>query len=100
MHASREYNPGPVPMPRPHSSSAIPVAIALAMLTLSWRLERRAERMERERPALRTERHLPDPEILRRAALGFHVLLADLWWLQAIQYYGTHDNAAEHFAQL
>ncbi|MCS6818144.1 MAG: hypothetical protein NZ746_12330 [Blastocatellia bacterium] len=48
------------------------------------RLEARVVAYEREDEAL----WLPSAEILKRWSFGFDGLLADLYWLQAVQYYG------------
>ena len=36
---------------------------------------------------------LSKPEVVRRAALGYESVLADIYWMRAIQYYGRRDEA-------
>lgn len=77
-----------------------PLAGAAALFALGAFAAGRAETARRELPALRSELHLPDASILRPSLLGFHVLGADWYWLQAIQYFGTRRNAAEQYRGL
>jgi len=37
--------------------------------------------------------YFSNPEIVRRMALGYESLLADLYWMRAIQYYGRREEA-------
>ncbi len=54
-----------------------------------------------ERMRARLENRAPDPDLLyfaapeavRRIALGYESLLADFYWMRAVQYYGQRDKA-------
>ncbi len=47
-------------------------------------------RLERTAPPASTEPilYVRSPQVLRRLALGYRTLLADIYWMRAIQYYG------------
>jgi hypothetical protein len=60
-------------------------------------LSPRALRKRASEPALVA---LPRREVVRRAALGFHAALADLYWVQALQYYTSPRNEKVAFSGL
>jgi hypothetical protein len=58
------------------------------------------EALERSRPAVRDESELtlfPSGRFLREASLGHPQLVADLAWLQAVQYYGKHRQGDRRY---
>ena len=58
--------------------------LAVAYTTTKWKVDRITKR--------RTEtvdiRHLPSPRIARLISFGFKTSLADLYWIEALNYYG------------
>jgi hypothetical protein len=57
-------------------------------------------RLPSENPATRSELFLPRPEVARATALGFEAVLADYYWLQAVQIVGGSSNPAQHASLL
>ena len=72
-----------------------PVPFAVAMMTLVALFVSSEEVRDRVYAASRLETRLlyiPDGEVLDRMALSFDVLLADVYWIRAIQHYGRHQT--------
>ncbi len=68
-----------------------PVPFAVAMMTLVALFVSSEEVRDRVYAASRLETRLlyiPDGEVLDRMALSFDVLLADVYWIRALQHYG------------
>ena len=76
-----------------------PVPFAVAMMTLVALFVSSEEVRDRVYAASRLETRLlyiPDGEVLDRMALSFDVLLADVYWIRAIQHYGgTRQSEGE-----
>jgi tetratricopeptide (TPR) repeat protein len=71
------------------------LAAALALPPLSAGLQARAPAAPPEaRPVL------PQAAVLRPALLGFHPLVADLYWLRSVQYIGAHLETDQRFPHL
>ncbi len=71
------------------------LAAALAVPPLSAGLRARAPS-----PPPETQPVLPQAAVLRPALLGFHPLVADLYWLRAVQYVGEHLETDRRFPHL
>lgn len=78
---------------------ALLLAVALAALVASHGSSRRAEAAKNAEADPDELRYLPEGRILRIAALGHSKLLADLVWLQAIQYYGEQRLTTRNYEQ-
>ena len=68
-----------------------PASFAVAMVTLITLFVSLAEVRDRVYAASRLETQLlyiPDGEVLAKMALSFDVLLADVYWIRALQHYG------------
>ncbi len=74
------------------------VAGALAgAIALAWTLERQ----QREAPVQGNAIvYLPPAELARLASLGHPTLMADYYWMQALQYYGEDKNRRYHYRDL
>lgn len=59
--------------------------------------DRRATVIRRYQPTFVV---LPRPEVARAASLGFRSLMADLYWVAAVNYFGDQRNATISYAQL
>jgi len=75
------------------------LAVALAALLASHASSRRAEAAKNAESDPDELRYLPEGRILRIASLGHSKLLADLVWLQAIQYYGEQRLTTRNYEQ-
>ncbi|MBZ0269231.1 hypothetical protein K8I85_13840 [bacterium] len=78
---------------------AVLLAVALAALLASHGSSRRAEAAKNADADPDELRYLPEGRILRIASLGHSKLLADLVWLQAIQYYGEQRLTTRNYEQ-
>ena len=75
-----------------------PAPFAVAMMTLVALFVSSAEVRDRVYAASRVETRLlyiPDGEVLDRMALSFDVLLADVYWIRALQHYGGTKRAVD-----
>ena len=61
----------------------IPVLFA-AMIQLSARIEARIAELEPGKDVL----NVASPKLIRQMSMGYHGLLADIYWTRAVQYYG------------
>ena len=71
---------------------------AVAMMTLVALFVSSAEVRDRVYAASRVETRLlyiPDGEVLERMALSFDVLLADVYWMRALQHYGGTKRSVD-----
>ena len=76
----------------PFLLGALLVALLAGAIGIAGRA-RRAARTERRRATVTWVR---SPEVMRRLALGFDAVLADVYWIRAVQYYGdTKLSTAE-----
>lgn len=77
--------------------AALVLGAIVAIVPLSLALESRAPRTADgvEAPLV-----LPRAAILRPLLLGFHPMVADLYWLRTIQYFGAHMQAGEQLPDL
>lgn len=73
------------------TSSRIFAAAALAALAAAS-----FARMPQPSRAERGEQFIPRPEVARASALGFRAVLADYYWLQAVQVVGGAKRPSEH----
>ncbi len=71
------------------------IAAVLSVPLLSAALQARAPSTPAETPPL-----LPRVEVLRPLLLGVHPLVADLYWLRTIQYFGEHIATDRRFPHL
>jgi len=67
---------------------------AAAMPPLSAALQARTPVVAQAEPLL------PQPEVLRPLLLGFHPIVADLYWLRTVQYFGEHIQTDGQFPHL
>jgi hypothetical protein len=75
----------------------VPAAVIAVGLALVWPLDRLLVATTQTAPE--EERlYMSDPETIRHLALGYDSLLADIYWVRAVQYFGTkvleNPNAA------
>lgn len=73
---------------------------ALFSAVTAWNFgafDRRALALHRYQPAFAV---LPRPEVARAASLGYRSLVADLYWVGAVNYFGDQRNARISYAQL
>ena len=70
------------------------IGAALVAAALLWPVQDfiDARAGEREEPDLL---FFNSPSLVRKMALGFEPLLADIYWMRTIQYYGRRDEAGE-----
>src|SRR5437762_584185 len=81
----------------PHSAKlvsaicGVTLIVALAGAVASVRV------LEHQRKASKSDEVLfiSSPKLLKRMSLGYHGLLADLYWTRAVQYFGRKHNADE-----
>jgi tetratricopeptide (TPR) repeat protein len=78
---------------------ALLLVVALAALVASHGSSRRAEAAKNAEADPDELRYLPEGRILRIASLGHSKLVADLVWLQAIQYYGEQRLTTRNYEQ-
>lgn len=71
-----------------------PVALLAACLALVYPAQRWVDRLAGDESAEQEVLYLSDPESVRRLALGYDALLADLYWMRAIQYFGNKSIAS------
>jgi hypothetical protein len=67
---------------------AIAIAVASLLLVLGTTLPSVRDRDGEAVPSLRRTGLAPPPDIVRRAALSFEAVLADVYWIRAVQHYG------------
>ena len=64
------------------------VAAISAMLAIAIALQIARDRVFAHEPIDREVLYVSNPEVMRRAALSYDALLADVYWIRALQYYG------------
>jgi hypothetical protein len=86
------------------SQSAALVAVSAAMIALSVVVEMGRDRLYAEAaPADETLLYIQSPELMRAAALSYNALLADVYWIRALQQYGyyrLHQEAPQRYRLL
>ena len=77
---------------------ALIVAVGVAgAVAVAWQLER----IEKNQPFRPDEIvYLPPPQLAGLASLGHKTLMADYYWIQALQYYGEELNRRLHYRDL
>ena len=73
---------------RRRSRTAAAIAGAILLLALGATLQSVRDRDAATDPVRHRARSVPPPEIVRRAALSFEAVVADLYWIRAVQHYG------------
>ncbi len=75
--------------------------IVLGAFAALWPLQRAIDRGLKRLPATQTTLYFTSGHVLRRWAIGYNGLLADLYWTRAVQYYGRRRLAgAKHYPLL
>lgn len=91
--------------PRPRVPGRLRALGGLAVVLLAWSvglaalqrpLDAAQERLQVDEEAVT----LPSPRLLKPALLGYHDLVADLYWLRTIQYFGKHLMDDERYPLL
>ena len=77
---------------------ALPLALWTALTAWNWvRFDPRAEAIASYAPRFVA---LPRPEVARLGSLGFRSVLADLYWIGAVNYFGDQRNELVSYRQL
>lgn len=67
----------------------LPLAVVAACLGALYHVQRSIDGSQASRSVPEEYLYLADGDEVKRLALGYHALLADLYWLRAVQYFGT-----------
>jgi hypothetical protein len=70
--------------------TAVPLCAALLIVPVQHRLDASLARSAMDQDVL----YFSSPSMVKSLALGYDGLLADLYWMRTIQYYGRRDEAA------